>query len=139
METLAHSQQRSKEISTRELPVQQSQPKSKSAEDFGADHLDKLAIKSLRGGNKFRPELPALIPETCEPGGELWSDDLPTERYLPPAPEGGFASQICCMPSAPEDRVINYKKKGTSTRGATMPHVILVTFNMNDLKAAARS
>ena len=42
------------------------------------------------------------------------------------------------MKSAPEDRVIDDKKKGTVARGVTMPNVILVKFNMDNPEAAAR-
>ena len=119
-----------------EPPADQSSEAGK--EDVWANHYDKLAIKSLRRGNKFRPEPPTLIAKICKSGGELWLGGLPTERYLPPAPECGFALQVCCMKSAPEDRVIDDKKKGTFTRGVTMPNVILVKLNMDNPDAAAR-
>ena len=119
-----------------EPPADQSSEAGK--EDVWANRFDKLAIKSLRRGNKFRPEPPTLIAKICKSGGELWLGGLPTERYLPPAPEGGFALQVCCMKSAPEDRVIDDKKKGTFTRGVTMPNVILVKLNMDNPDAAAR-
>ena len=108
-------------------------------ENFWAEHFDRLAIKSLRKGNKFRPEPPTLIAKVCKSGGELWLGGLPTEDYLPPAPEGGFALQICCMASAPEDRTIDDKKKGTRTRRVTMPRVIVVNLNMDNPEVAAKN
>ena len=85
-----------------------------ATEDFWADHFDKLAIRSLRRGNKFRPEPPTLIAKVCKSGGELWLGGLPTERYLPPAPEGGFPLQICCMKSAPGKKSSTTKRRALS-------------------------
>ena len=103
-----------------------------------ATYFDELAVKALKRGNKYRPEPPTLIAKVCEEGGELWLGGLPTEHHLPPAPNGGYALQVCCMDAAPEDRVIADKKKNTRTRGVTMPNVILIMLNMDNAKAAAK-